>query len=531
MASFSDGSFLVGWSDNGDAWFQPFDSDGVKVGAAIRANDVQSGTQTLGGLATFSDFGFVAIWEDGRSDGNGNQGIRAQLFDAAAVPESAAFNLNAYSAGQQGFSAVAALEDDQWVATWYDPTLVQIMTRRFERDGTTTPGIREMPPTQTTAGDQSRPRAASSKQGTTLLVWDTPLYTNKSTEIGGRLLGRSVLGEPRALTEELQLNTLIDSTQKNAVVAGGDDRFVVAWESLSEDGNAYGIVARIFDAQAAPVTDAFIVNTVRTGNQQKPAVAIRNNPQGGQLIVIAWHGPVGTDTGEIRAKVYDANGVELVAETLVNATSTSSQQAPAVAPWGAGFLFGWESSASGDNDLFMRPATVNGAAFAFGVEAQINATMTGDQKNLALAVAPTGYAAACWETPDASAGLDIKCSTFKPTTLATQVAEFSPATTVAGTQQSVALAHDSSGRLVAVWESDGIDVGGKAILARAFSALGVVTGPRVMANRFQAGDQTRPFVAPLPGLDVWLGWQSAAQDGDGASVVVRLLGGDLPGLP
>ncbi|MFO0745909.1 MAG: hypothetical protein U1F43_09575 [Myxococcota bacterium] len=523
VAGFFDGTFIVGWSEGGDAWVQRFDSDGQLAGAKLRVNDVTTGTQSLGGLATFYDFGFVAVWQDSRSDGTADTGVRAQRFDAAAVPEGPATNLNTLTVGTQGTPSVAALSDDQWVASWYDNNLGQIMTRRFERDGTPASGVREVMPAETTVGDQARPKAATSKQGTTLVVWETPLYVGADSEIGARLYTRSALGDARPVTGELQLNVETASTQRWPAVAGGDDRFVVAWESLNEDGSSYGIVARIFDAQAKPVTDPFVVNTTRTAAQTRPAVAIRQDG----TILIAWQTFVsGTDPSDIVAKAYDKNGVQLVGETVVPATTAKAQERAVVIPWTSGFLVGWESNGQitdGGYDLFARTVAVSGSTFAFGSERQIDANTVGNQRNLALALSPSGYLAACWDGPDAGGTLDVVCQTFTASTFAVKTPEFTPEVATTGNQEAVALGHDGSGRLVVAWETEGVDTAGRAILARFINSQGPASGVRVMTNRTQLGDQTRPFVSALPDGDVWFGWQSAAQDGSGASVVLRLL--------
>ncbi|MBL8784420.1 MAG: hypothetical protein JNJ59_05925 [Deltaproteobacteria bacterium] len=527
VASFFDGSFIVGWSEGSRAWGQRFDSDGQKIGAKFRLNDFQTGVQTLGGLATFTDFGFVAVWDDSVADGTGNYGIRAQRFDASGLPEGPAQNLNTFATGAQTEPSVAALSNDQWVVTWQDQNLGMLMTRRFERDGAAAAGVRELLAAEVTTGDQSRPKAATSTQGTTLVVWDSPLYVGQDTEIAGRLYQRSALGDGRPVGAELQVNVEAASTQRGAVVAGGNDRFVVAWESLNEDGSSYGIVARIFDAQARPVTAPFIVNTARSGAQTKPAVAIAADG----TVLVAWQTFVSAnDTGDVMAKAYDKNGVVLVGDTVIPLTTARAQEKPVITLMGAGFLVGWESNnqvVDGGYDLFARTVTLTGApggqSFTLGTERQLNATTAGNQRNLALGVSPNNYVAACWETPDAGGALDVLCQTFAAATFIVKTAEFNPAALSAGQQEGVQLAYDSSGRLVVAWESEGADTAGRAVMARWMSNQGPASGPRVVLNRTQSADQSRVFVSPMTQGDVWFGWQSAGQDGSGASVVVRLL--------
>lgn len=524
IASFYDGSFIVGWTEastsNGtEAYVQRFDSSGSPTGALIRVNDVTTGNQALGGIDTFFDFGFVAVYDDSRADGPTDSGVVARLFSPSGTP-GAPIVVNTTQAGVQHLGTVATLADDEWLVAWVDTPTSGIMTRRFDREGFPLPGVREVQPAENTNGDQARIDGAASKQGTVLLAWDTALFPGQDTEIAARLF--SADGLP--LTQETIVNATTADAQRTPVVAGGDGRFVVAWESLGEDGSGYGIYARRLNGEGQPLGDAFRVNDTTANNQLHPAIAMRADGS----FLIAWDGFVSpTQRTETYAKAYDASGNVIIAETQLNTVTAAEQEQPDVAvnPLTNQWLVAWQSknqvAADSGFDLFARTVAPGATAAAptLGSERQLNTTTTGDQKSVSIGVSPTGYLAACWE----DGAPDVTCQTFTASSMIVKTPEFPVATLAAGAQQHVVLAHGSDGKLVVAWESDGVDRDGKGIQLRHFSAQGPASGMRLLVNRFMPGDETRPRLIPLAGGRLFVAWQSSAQDGAGAGVYFRSL--------
>jgi hypothetical protein len=67
-----------------------------------------------------------------------------------------------------------------------------------------------------------------------------------------------------------------------------DGRFVVAWDSLGQDGDSWGVFAQRFDAAGVPAGGEFQVNSFTTGPQggdyASPAVAA--GPDNG--FIVTW---------------------------------------------------------------------------------------------------------------------------------------------------------------------------------------------------------------------------------------------------
>src|SRR5205807_10208820 len=101
---------------------------------------------------------------------------------------------------------------------------------------------------------------------------------------------------------------------------------VVAWASVTGLGNpnAGEIYARRFDATGAPRGGEFRVNTVTTGAQTSPALAV----DAAGDFVVAWSSPGDGNGLGVYARRYPAAGVALGAEFLVNPTVTFADQSP-----------------------------------------------------------------------------------------------------------------------------------------------------------------------------------------------------------
>lgn len=530
-AGRSDGGWVVAWTASQNSQTDVFaarvSSDGTGTGTttsqpAFRVNTATAGNQVVGGVGSFSDSGFVVVWDDNQVDGLNNPGVMAQLFTADGQPDGPPIRVNTFTAGAQSKSQLAMLDDDEWLVTWHDATLNMLMTRRFYRDGAPVPGPRDVLVSATTLGDQRDPAGASSigASETTLVAWSSPIFLDEGTEIAYRVLGKT--GRP--IGQEQLANVASAGDQRRPTVAGSTDRFLLTWESGEVAGRVL-LVGRYLDLQGNPLGDPFPIDPNGIGDQRDAAIAVRPAAHGSGFAVVWTEGD--QTSSEIKVRRFLADGTPAGPAQLANATTADIQSRPAVTSLASGVLvLGWQSQnqvAGGGFDLYMRTLTPGAQSDTLGTERRINTTTIGDQTNLALLAAPTGFLAACWDTPDPNASTDVVCQTFTTNNFAVRTAEFPLATVTTGLQRNVALTLDATGSLLAAWESDGIDVAGRALLVRRFSAQGPATGVRVMAHRFAGGDQTEPWLAPLASGPFWVGWMSSSQDGSGTGVYARLL--------
>src|SRR5207253_11488190 len=131
----------------------------------------------------------------------------------------------------------------------------------------------------------------------------------------------SAAGVP--LGGEFRVNAYTTGDQERsrvAVDAAGD--FVVAWQSDLQDGSGYGVFAQRYSATGLPLGGEFRANTFTTDYQGFPAVGMSAAGD----FVIAWQslGQDGSNTG-VYAQRYSAAGVPQGGEFRVNTYTTNIQ--------------------------------------------------------------------------------------------------------------------------------------------------------------------------------------------------------------
>lgn len=95
------------------------------------------------------------------------------------------------------------------------------------------------------------------------------------------------------------------------------------------------------------------------------------------------------------------------------------------------------------------------------------------------------------------------------------------------TQDAVAFAVDSSGRVFAAWQSRRQQGGKYGVAGRVFSSAGEPLSPEFTLTRSRQGAQMQPDVAFAPDGRAWAVWMSVGQDGDQGSIVARSFSPDF----
>lgn len=102
-------------------------------------------------------------------------------------------------------------------------------------------------------------------------------------------------------------------------------------------------------------------------------------------------------------------------------------------------------------------------------------------------------------------------------------------TTTLDYQRLPAIAMDSSGNFVVVWDDYGQDGDGYGIVGQRFNKSGKKLGPEFVVNTYTTGWQRIPDIAMAPSGDFVVVWESDAQDGDYYGVFGQLF--DSAGTP
>jgi hypothetical protein len=136
----ADGSFVAVWgTPDGSArgvHGQRFSAADVPVGGEFQVNAYTTGDQFVPRLGISGRGDFVVVWRE--PDGAGD-GVFARLFDAAAAPLGAQFQVNTFTTGAQTGASVKMDEAGGFAVAWqspFDGSVFGVSARRFRADGT-----------------------------------------------------------------------------------------------------------------------------------------------------------------------------------------------------------------------------------------------------------------------------------------------------------------------------------------------------------------------------------------------------------
>src|SRR5262249_32810834 len=124
--------------------------------------------------------------------------------------------------------------------------------------------------------------------------------------------------------------------------------FVVSWYSDGQDGDQGGIYAQRYNAAGGTVGSEFRANTLTTGSQSFPSVAVGANGD----FVISWISDSDGDSTGIDAQAFNAAGVAQGGQIQFNTYTTQLQELPIVAADAANdFVVVWDSFGQDGDDL------------------------------------------------------------------------------------------------------------------------------------------------------------------------------------
>lgn len=165
LAAWSDGSFILGWSD---AAFDQAEARVFSATSSPQTSDVvlsgpSANNAAWPAIQTTAD-GFIAVWQQ---DG----AIIGRKFDRLGVPTSNEFTVASLPGSAELIPAVAALPEGGFTVAWGQGTSgLDVYYRQYDVAlQPLTPAA--VPVAQTTIGDQGRIQLASTPAGETLMVW------------------------------------------------------------------------------------------------------------------------------------------------------------------------------------------------------------------------------------------------------------------------------------------------------------------------------------------------------------------------
>jgi hypothetical protein len=315
------------------------------------------------------------------------------------------------------------------------------------------------------------------------------------------------------LGREFRVNTYTTKGQSvPAVASDASGNFVVVWSSSTEDGWSDGVFGQRYASTGAPLGPEFRVNMYTTFSQSHPVVA--SDPSGNFVVIWESDGQDGGGyfDGDIFGQRYASTGAPLGPEFRVNTYTGDFQRDPVVASDSSGnFVVVWERQVPGTDLRGQRYASTGaplGPEFfvAPGVFSQ------------AVASDPSGNFVIIWGNYAHDGSNRGVFGQRYASTGESLGPEFRVNTYTTGPQYLAAVASDSSGNFVVVWESDGQDGDSVGVFGQRYASTGEPLGPEFRVNTFTTHYQINPAVVSDASGNFVIVWQSPSQDGSDRGV-------------
>jgi hypothetical protein len=287
VASDPTGRLVVVWeSDLQDGhktgvFGRRYDAAGTP-GPEFRVNVHTTSYQNFPSVAMDDSGNFVVVWQSAVQDGS-ERGIFARRYNAAGVAQGGEFQVNSHTTDAQTSPSVAMAGTGNFVVVWrsdlQDGSAGGIFGQRYDASGV--PQGSEFQVSSYTTENQYVPDVAMDADGDFVVVWNSYGQDGEGEGVFGQRYDAS--GVPQG--GEFRLNSYTTGRQMVPFVdmdAGGN--FVVGWSGESHDGSEWGALVRVFDASGTPSGGEFLVNSYTTGIQAYPSPAYGANG----TFVVAW---------------------------------------------------------------------------------------------------------------------------------------------------------------------------------------------------------------------------------------------------
>lgn len=338
---------------------QRYNASGAAQGTEFRVNTFTTSDQVFPSVAMDAAGDFAIAWRSLGQDGSG-YGIYAQRYNAAGVAQGAEFRVNTWTTFNQDSPSVSMDSAGDFVITWQsygqDGDNYGIYAQRYNAAGAAQGS--EFSVNSYTTSVQRNPSVALDTVGDFVITWSSYLEDGSGSGIYAQRYDKT--GSTQG--SHFRVNSTTGDFQGfPAVAMDGAKDFVITWQSEGQDGSGYGIYAQRYNAAGTPQGAEFRVNSFASDNQTNAAVAL----DAGGDFVISWRSPLEDgDNDGIYAQSFSAAGVAQGTEFRVNTLTTGSQSLPSVAMNAKGdFVLTWSSvgqDGSGSGIYVQRYATTVG---------------------------------------------------------------------------------------------------------------------------------------------------------------------------
>jgi len=300
VTALPDGGYLIVWetanaaaTSGFGAYFQRYDALNQKVGPQTVLFDT-AGTsvyRTSAEALVLNDGRVVFSygWDDNSVADNSVVWIRIADKDlnwlTTTIPVASANVAVGDRVSKVG--DLTLLENGNFAVTWNDYTASvtnwEVRVRIYDPNGTPVTGSLAVG-TPSTLGVTAGSRIVALEDGGFVVFFDY-LGDEYSGNYRGVLMHRFAADGTTVGTKGLRVNSWNDDSQQLPdAVSLPDGGMLVAWSSLNQDGDGWGVYAQRYDAQGSLVGDEFRLSETTLAGQQQISLAVR--PDGG--ILATW---------------------------------------------------------------------------------------------------------------------------------------------------------------------------------------------------------------------------------------------------
>jgi len=370
---------------------------------------------------------------------------------------------------------------------------------------------------ETIAGHQGNPAVCVASDGSFVVAWESAGQDGDGYGVYARMFDSS--GSP--IGSEFRVNDGTDGDQRYPEIGmNSDGEFDIVWQGWGDhrQGPNYltlGVFKRAFDSSGSPTANDVVVNTETDGDQIDPSIAMA----GSSRHVIAWTDPVLDGSGEgIYAERYGPSENPFGNFQANTYTSGNQNQSSVAMSDLADFVVVWRSEGQdgAEGGIFGQRFSNGGAPM--GTEFRVNTITTGDQSTPSIDVNSTGAMTVAWASYGQDGdGYGIYCQRFDEDG-AKVGSEFRVNSHTGGHQTSPSVAMSPGGEFVVVWVSDSQDGSGKGVYAQQYDETGAPVGSEFRVNTWAENDQEEPSASWGPLSSFVIAWSSELQDGDSGGV-------------
>jgi hypothetical protein len=363
----------------------------IPIGLEFRANTYTSGAQSYPSIALSATGDFAVTWQSGNQDGS-TYGVYAQRYNSAGVAQGAEFRVNTSTTGPQQFPAIAMDPGGDFVITWsgvgQGDNSDGVYAQRYDTAGV--PQGDEFLVNTYTTQPQRHPAVSMDAAGDFVVVWSS--YRQDGSGYG--IYGQRYDATGVRKGNEFHVSTYTSDHQASPSVSMDDDGdFVVTWTSDGQDGSGSGIFAKRYNSAGAEQGEEFRVNTYTSSGQSFPSVATDTAGN----FVIGWT-TARNSAFSIYAQRYSASGAAEGEEFRVS-TSVWLQLHPVIAmDSGGDFTVAWQGYPQEQSGYGIYAQRYNSAGCALGGELRVNTYTTNDQQEPAIAMDANGDFVVAWDS-------------------------------------------------------------------------------------------------------------------------------------